>query len=280
MSITRIVTNPEAMQASMNLAKLQVSMSKTMAQLASGLSISSASDNPGAVGLIQQFQKQYNTQGDMISNAQNALGMMQTMDGALAEIGNRLQDLNDLAVQASDATLSGAQRAALYQSFKAIRDNILTFTKTVTFNDKPILYGSAMISATLGLGVTFTFNVTKNLSINNTSAFGMALSQKTGWTSTVTSSLRAVSALKSAVNGFGKYRSIIGAQTQAIEKVISSMQNVQTNMSSALSRVKDVDMASAISTYTRQQILASAATAMIAQANSQPQGVLQLLQNI
>lgn len=276
MSITRINTNPEAMLASTNLKKVEYAMTKTMGRLASGLRINNASDDPSGIGIQMSFEKQFRQTGVMIGNAQNVLGMMQTYDGALSEIGNRLQELNDIAVQASDSSLNQSQKDMLWQAYSAIRSGITTYAQSVKFNDKPIMAGSGPTTATLGPGLIMNFSVAATITTATNAVFGTQFATATSFSTLVLVSA-AVKQVASAINVFSKYRTIIGAQTQAVENVIKSMQNTQVNMSATLSRVKDADMSEEIQAFTKQQVLTQTATAMLAQANMQPQGILKLL---
>jgi len=280
----RIYTNTDTISANINLDRIYQSLNRTMNQLSSGLRVSNAADDPSTVGTIMQKQLSYNTQVDMISNAQNALSAMNAYDSAMGEIGNRLQDLSDTAVKATDNTLSNAQRVALWNTFKTIRNGITTYMQNVKFNAKPIMWGSNIISAIIGPKMmSLKFSTQKYMSVGNLYVFSGALASsaanyKCRFSTSVGSAAVAVSAVNAAIKQFGVYRSIIGAQTQALQSVITSLQNQQVFLASDLSSVKDTDMAQAITNFTAQQVISQAATNMLQQAgNMKAQAILKLL---
>jgi flagellin len=282
MSITQVNSNVSALQQDITLNNISTSMSKTMKQLSTGLKINSAADNPTLVGLGNLDQKLYNNVVDEIANAQNFAGLLSTYDSSLGTIGNMLQNVSDAAMTATDSTLSNTQRAALGQAAGAILTGIATYLKAAQFNDRSLFQSGMAMSGVFGPTLSFQTSAPKFLSIGIATIFGgVKLSVVAGANffagSTVGNAVSALNYVKSAIAKFANFRATIGAQAQNVQNIIASLQNTQVAEASQLSNVQDVDMASAITTYTRQQILASAATSMLAQSNMQPQSILKLL---
>lgn len=278
MSITRINTNVDALMAGANLRKMEFQLSRTMSHLSSGLRLNNGSDDPSGMALMGTFKAQMSGTEVAIQNAEDGLSMFQLADSALNETMNILLRMRDVAVRAStDATLTTAQRQTMEQEYIDLKTELTRRKTAITFNTK-VLFSGALSGATVQVGPD---NVAGNkLSIriplmSVTDLNGRNI--KAAYVSTLTHAQSSIDMIQSAINGVAALQSIIGVQEQGLERIINDLNSAHVNISSAASRITDADMALEISNFAKQQVLAQAATAMIAQANSQPQQILSLL---
>lgn len=286
MSITRINTNVDAMQAGANLRKLEFQMSRTMNHLATGLRINTGADDPSGVALSASFKAQVSGTRTAIQNAEDGLSMMALADTTLAGLNDLLIRMRDLAVRAStDATLTTAQCESMEQEIIQLKTEFQNKKYSVTFNGR-VLFSGGMSAGTapdtvgyLQVGAdnkaamrmtvripTISYGNIGGVSIYDTHISGGAVSAR-----------HAIDVFNSAMMGLSRLQTVVGCQEQALERKITELNSAEVNMAAASSRVTDADMAYEISQFARQQVIAQAATAMIAQANVQPQSILSLL---
>jgi len=278
MSITRINTNTDAMFASANLSRINNQMSRTLSHLSSGLRIVTASDDPSGVGLVASFRAQIGGVRMAMQNAQDGLSMMATADSALADNMDMLLRMRDLAVRsASDATLTTTQRSGMEREYINLKSEIAKRKTAITFNGK-VLFSGGLSGKTIQVGPDNTtafrlsiripiFSVTN---INGRSLLNAHVSQVNGARS-------AIDLVQSAINGLATLQTLVGTQEQTLERMINDLSMEDVNMSAALSRIQDADMASEITDFARQQIISQSAAAMVAQANAQPASIMKVL---
>jgi flagellin len=268
------------MLASANLMKMEFQMSRTLSHLSTGLRIVNGSDDPAGLGVSAGMRAQLGGVAQAIQNAQDGLSMMSTADTALSDNMNMLLRMRDIAVRASsDATLTTTQRQTMEQEYVNLKGEIQRRRSAITFNGK-VLFSGAVSGKTIQIGpdnasgykysikvplisVTFFGNAARTLSNAHVSQVGSAA--------------KAIDIVQSCINGLANIQNIVGSQQKELEDIISALSSEQVNLAAASSRITDADMASEISNFARQQIIAQAATAMIAQANAQPQSVMKLL---
>jgi flagellin len=197
--------------------------------------------------------------------------MINTAEGALNEVASILQRMRELAVQSSNGTLTTSDRLATDAEFQSLKSEIDNITSYTTFNGYQMLQGST---------TTFTFQVgakngqTLAVSFTGVSSTGLAINGNN--TSTQTTAQTAITALDTAIAKVSTTRSALGAASNRLEHTINNIGVSRENIAAAESRIRDVDMADEMSTLTRNQILLQSSTAMLAQANAQPQSVLSL----
>lgn len=278
MSITRINTNTDALMAGANLRKLEFSMSRTMSHLSSGLRIVTGSDDPSGVALMGKFQAQLGGARTAIQNAEDGLSLMQLADTSMGQAMDILLRMRDIAVRAAnEATMTTAERANLQQELGDLKTEITRRRAAVTFNTK-ILFSGALSGATLQIGPDNAATQALSIRIPLMSITDIAGRDITdACLTTVTAALSAIDLVQSAISGLATLQSIVGVQERALERTINDLSSLEVNMAAAASRITDADMALEVSEFARQQVLAQSATAMIAQANAQPQSVLKLL---
>lgn len=270
----RINTNIAAFNTHRNLSQTEANISSSLEKLSSGLRINRASDDATGLSIADRLLTQVNGLQQANNNAQDAISLLNTADGALNQIGDILQRMRELAVQSADGTLTTTDRANANAEVQQLMSEIDNITSYTTFN------GYQMLNTTV---TTFTFQVGANngqtlaTTITGTSSGGLTLT--TGGNMSVSTQVAAQNAIKSldaAITQIDSIRGSVGAVTNRLSDEINNISITQQNESSAQSQIRDTDMASEMSNLTRLQILAQSGTAMLSQANAQPQTVLSL----
>ena len=270
-----INTNVMSLTAQRNLMHSQNEMSTAMQRLSSGLRINSAKDDAAGLAIAERMNTQVRGMNVAIRNANDGISLAQTAEGGLNEVGNMLQRMRELAVQSANGTNSTGDRANLQAEYSALAAEIDRIGTATQFNGKEILDGSAG---------TFTFQVGANagetLEISTAtvqSAVSGAISGASIGGSTADAASAAISALDDAINAITTQRAKYGAVQSRFESAISNLQIGVENQSASRGRIVDADFAVETAALTRAQILQQAGNAMVTQANSAPQAVLQLL---
>ncbi|WP_223065953.1 flagellin [Paenibacillus caui] len=267
-----INTNVGALNAGRNLNFNNTNMSKTMEKLSSGYRINRAADDAAGLAISEKMIYQINGLNQAQRNAQDGISMIQTAEGDLTEVHAMLQRMNTLANQAANGTYDTTDRVSLQAEVNELRAEINRITGNSNFNGVNLLDGSSA-SATFQIGVSNGETLTANFTDNRTTALGVDaidISSQTG-------AQDALAAIESAINTVSTNRAALGAYQNRLEHTINSLGVTSENLSAANSRIKDADMATEMTAFTKNQILVQSGTAMLAQANSAPQAVLKLL---
>ncbi|MBF0295378.1 MAG: flagellin FliC [Magnetococcales bacterium] len=267
-----INTNVASLNAQRNLEKSTLALGQTFARLASGLRINSAKDDAAGLAISHRMTSQIRGLNQAIRNANDGISLSQVAEGALNETGNSLQRIRELAVQASNATYTDSDRKDLQKEVTQLLSEIQRISKDVEFNGNKVLNGS-FLGRVFQVG-TFA-GQTIQVSIGNASWGALGIS--TVNISLRTSASTALLKISSALDSISDIRANLGAVQNRFEAIISNLSNVVENMSAARSRIMDADIANETATLTRNAILQQAGTAVLAQANQQPQLALQLL---
>jgi flagellin len=277
-----INTNLVSLNAQRNLNMSQSSLKTSMQRLSSGLRINSAADDAAGLAISQRMTTQVRGMNVAIRNANDGISLAQTADGALASVGDSLQRMRELAVQAQNSTNSGSDKDSLNQEFQQLGAEISRVLGGTTFNGAAILGGSAG-TLTFQVGANTTANDTITVSTTDMT-IDPSITAVTGAKidSTVTSGTAlntVINDIDAAINDINSQRAIYGATQNRFSAVITNLQDSVENQSAASSRITDADFASETANMSRAQILQQAGTAMVAQANQLPQQVLKLLGN-
>lgn len=271
----RINTNVDAMNAQRNLSTTSAMFSKSVERLSSGLRINRAGDDAAGLAISEKLRAQVRGLAQSQRNAQDGISLIQTGEGAMNEIQSILQRMRELAVQASNGTYDSTDRNAIQDEVNALSSEVDRIAQATNFNKINLLDGS--LNATLQIGTTSTsFNqIVVSVGTGSFSATGLAISGLGISTSALAASAIAVidTALASVSTARGKF----GAFQNRLEHTIANLAVTQENTAAAESRIRDVDMASEMVSFTKAQILQQAGTSILAQANQAPQGVLSLL---
>jgi len=270
-----INTNVSALFSQNALTKNARVQSSTMEQLSTGSRINSAKDDAAGLAIGQNMTAQVRGLNQAVRNSNDAINMLQTAEGAMVEQSNMLQRMRELAVQAVNGTYSSTQRTYLNTEFQALATQVNTIATETTWN------GQSLLAATSG-ATSFTYQTginsgnTTTVSIAGTTMSGLSLSTNTAITS-ADSATAAITTLDSAIDSINSARATIGASINRLEYATDNMTNVSTNVQASRSTIMDTDYATASTNLSKTQIIQQAATAMLAQANQQPQSVLSLL---
>ena len=281
-----ILTNTSAMQTEISLNNSSDAVSTAMQRLSSGLRINSAADDAAGYAISQGLTSQVNGLQQASQNVSDATSMVQTADSALNNVQNMLQRVSELAVQYQNGDLSSSDKTDIQSEVNQLTSEISRQQGSVQFNGINLLNGTA---GTAGVGVTFQVGPgagdTLTVSFANIEGTN-GLSGTVGFTwSNVNSSTavfnlgqaNAVSLISSAINNISSLAATLGAVQNRLQYTSNAISSTQENMSASLSSIQDVNMASEMTTLTQQQVLQQAGTAMLAQANSEPQLVLKLI---
>ena len=281
-------TNVGALVAQASLAKNDRNLNAAMTQLSTGTKINSAADNASGLAISARMTSQIRGLDAAVSNANDAISMVSTAEGALNEITNMLQRMRELAVQAGTGTTDSADRVYINSEFKELRSEIDRIVDNTEYNGRKILNaaagGSAGVSTVafqVGMDPKQTISTTFGNFMDTTGKLsGMA--SKTLSTVTVASAINQASSvvteLDVVIADVSAQRATFGAVTNRLTHAIDNLTNVKTSAEASRSRILDTDYAAATSELARTQIIQQAATAMLAQANQLPQTVLALLQ--
>jgi flagellin len=276
-----INTNLVSLNAQRNLSKSQSSLSTSMQRLSSGLRINSAADDAAGLAISQRMTTQVRGMNVAIRNANDGISLAQTADGALASVGDSLQRMRELAVQAQNSTNSGSDKDSLNQEFQQLGAEIGRVLGGTSFNGAAILGGSAG-SLTFQVGANTTADDTITISTTNMvvdpSITAVTTSKIDSTIASGTALNAVINNIDAAINDVNSQRAIFGATQNRFSAVITNLQSSVENQSAASSRITDADFASETANMSRAQILQQAGTAMVAQANQLPQQVLKLLQ--
>jgi flagellin len=281
-----ILTNTTAMQTQIGLSKSSNAVSQAMQRLSSGLRINSAADDAAGYAISQGLTAQVNGLQQASQNVSDATSMVQTADSSLNNVQSMLQRISELAVQYQNGDLSSTDKSDIQSEVNQLTSEIDRQQSSVQFNGINLLDGTAGAS---GTGVTFQVGPgagdTLTVSFGNIegtsgldSTVGFTWSNVGGTTPVFDlSQANAVSLINGAINNISTMAATLGAVQNRLQYTSNAISVTQENMSSSLSNIQDVNMATEMTTMTQQQVLQQAGTAMLAQANSQPQLVLKLI---
>ena len=274
-------TNMGAQIAQRNLFNAGNSLSTSMQRLSSGLKINSASDDAAGLSLSKKIGAQVSAADVAKSNAQTGINMIQTAESDLAVIQDNLQRMRDLSVQAANGVYSSSERRMLDTEYKNRIQEIDRIAKSSKFSSIDLL-NSNPTAGTINLQVGTDNSANDRIDISSVfKNFQLGQSSMPAATASITTATFAqaqISAMSGAISSVSSARSLMGATINRLQGAISRIDTRKENMSSALSVIKDADIAKESSELTRTQILKQAATAMLSQANQTPQLALRLLQ--
>ena len=288
-----INTNVKALMASNALNKNGRVQQNVMESLSTGKRINRASDNAAGLSIRETMTAQINGLNAAVKNANDSISMLQTADGALNETSSMLQRMRELAVLSVNDTYSSTQKTAMSTEFNQLSSEIDRISVQTQWNGMAILNGSGGLYSGVGSNGQFTFQVGANngqvvsVTIGNVaiiSAAGTApaipgtlVALSTATIGTAAGATLAIAAADVALGILNAQRSTIGAMVNRLTHAVDNLTNVAQNATDSRSKVEDTDYAAATSELARTQIIAQAATAILAQANQQPQSVLSLL---
>ena len=274
-----INTNVSALLAQQAQTKNAREMAAAMQQLSTGSRINSAKDDAAGQAIGQTMTAQVRGLNQAIRNVNDGVNLAQTADGALSETGNMLQRMRELAVQSASGTYSNTQRGYLQTEFTALASQIDKVASETTWNGMTVLTGTTGSTAT----GTFTFQSGQasgqsiSVSITSMTLTGLSMTAGAVGISSAASASSAIASLDTAIGLVNTERAKIGAGINQMTYAADNLTNISGNIQASRSTIMDTDYATASTQLSKAQIIQQASTAMLAQANQQPQSVLALL---
>jgi len=267
--------NLTAMNSNRMLGLTQGTLARSTEKLSSGYKINRAADNAAGLAISEKMRRQVRGLTQASTNAQDGISAVQTAEGALNEVHDMLQRMNELAVQAANDTNMSTDRDYIQSEINALVDEIDRVANTTTFNEQCLLDGS-FTGKKLQVGSEGDSAQTIQLDIGSMNAGVLGLSGTID-VSTHTHAQSAIDTVKTAMETVSAQRADLGAVQNRLEHTIANLDNVVENTTAAESRIRDTDMATEMVKFSNQNILQQAGQAMLAQANQSNQGVLSLL---
>jgi len=278
--------NMTAANANRQLGITTGNLAKSSEKLSSGYKVNRAADDASGLSISEKMRKQIRGRTQASANAQDGISMVQTAEGALTEVHDMLQRMNELSVKASNGTLSSADRGNIQDELDQLTSEINRVSTTTKFNELYLLSGTNQdgsktdgvlgVSLQVGADPLATNKIAVGITaMNSKTLFGTSKLNVKDSTGSAASSV--VSLVGSAINIVSKQRSALGAVQNRLEHTIKNLDNIVENTTSAESQIRDTDMASEMVQYSKNNILQQAGQSMLAQANQANQGVLSLL---
>jgi flagellin len=276
-----INTNIASIDAQRNLNKSQMSLSTSMQRLSSGLRINSAKDDAAGLAIAERMNAQVKGMNVAVRNANDGISLSQTAEGALSQVSDSLQRMRELAVQARNSTNSSSDKDSLNKEFSQLQSEITRVLGGTSFNGKHMLGADA---------TTLNFQVGANTTADDTVSIATTDMTQASQITAVTGSSAVIDNtatdgaigtvidnIDKAIDNVNDTRATFGASQSRFDSIISNLQTGVENQSAARARIMDADFAAETANMSRAQVMQQAGTAMIAQANQQPQQVLSLL---
>jgi len=275
-------TNTTSLGVQKNLNRASDALSTSMSRLSSGLKINSAKDDAAGLQIATRMTSQIRGQTMAIKNANDAISIAQTAEGAMQEQTNILQRMRELALQARNDSNTADDRDALDKEFQSMLKEIDRIANSTQLNNKNLLDGSSSdLTFQVGSNTGSDNQIVISLSdaMNTTGALsGMSGQAITGESSDIEANFSAaMSAIDDALKAINTTRADLGAAQNRLTSTINNLQNINENAEAARGRVQDTDFAAETAQLTKQQTLQQASTSVLAQANQLPSAVLKLL---
>jgi len=266
-------TNLFSMTAQKNMAVHSEKLAGSFAKLSSGLRIVTAADDAAGLGISERMRAEIRSLQMAQRNAQDGISLVQTAEGALAEVSSNLVRMRELAIESANGTLSSADRLSLDAEFQALMSEIDRVATDSSFNGTSLLDGSApsidiQVGVDAGEVITIT---TADMQTTNLGITGLDITSSGNATALLVS-------MDSAIDDVVSQRGAFGAAQNRMQSAMRSIATSAENLSGAESRIRDVDVAAETAELTKNRILQQAASSVLAQANTQPQLAMSLLQ--
>ena len=272
----RVNSNIASLNAQRSLSRSTEQLQANYRRLSTGLRISTASDDAAGLAISERFRAQVRSTNQAIRNAQDGISLTQTGEGALNEVSSILIRMRELAIQASNGTVSNDDRDTLGQEFDNLIDEIDRIAQSTTFNGVNLLDGTgSTLVFQVGTGTAAGIDT---IQLNTQDTLASTLFTVTPRIDSAGSPISAIDSLDEAINVVSQTRGQFGAAQNRLTTTIANLQIQSENLSAAESRIRDVDVAVETSALTRNSILQQAAISILSQANTQPQAALTLLQ--
>ena len=267
----RIQNNIEAFNAHRQLTGTAAMAAKSMERLASGFRINRAADDAAGLAISEKLRGQVGGLGQAQRNAQDAVSLVQTAEGSLAEVHSMLGRVRELAVQYKNGTLSTSDKTSIENEVTSLGSEISRIGSDTKFNGITLLSGTPSVTFQVGADDSQTITVAGADLYGAGSGYSVDSAIFTAFSSATLASI------DTAIQNVSTVRATFGQAQNRLEHTLNNLAAYEENITASESRIRDVDMASEMTKFTKFQILQQAGVSMLAQANSAPQAVLSLL---
>jgi flagellin len=275
----RINQNITAFNAYRNLTVSDGQLAKSLEKLSSGFRINRAADDAAGLVISENLRSQVGGLRVATRNAQDGVSVVQTAEGALTEVHSMLQRMRDLVVQANNGSTDAAGKSAIQSEITALTSEITRVAQSTRFGSNVLLSG-ATTSLTFVVGSTGADTIA--VTFTNMQSANLGATSFISWVDVAATTAQSLTLqlaeIDAAISDVSTVRGTLGAVQNRFEHTIANLGVAVENLAASESRIRDADMAAEMVQYTRNQIMLQAGTAMLAQANSSPQSVLQLFQ--
>jgi len=274
----RVNTNITSINAQRNLATVTERLSSNFRRLSTGLRISTAADDAAGLAISERLRSQVRSLEQAKRNSNDGISLVQTAEGALNEVSNILTRLRELSIQASNGTVSSADRDTLQEEFDTLRAEVTRIGESTEFNGINLLNGTqTTVSFQVGAGTSTAIDQISIALPTQTLSTSLNLASLDIGSGTTANTSTAISTIDTAINEVSSLRGTFGAAQNRLGSTINNLAIQVENLSAAESRIRDVDVAYETAQLTRNSILQQASISVLAQANALPQSALNLL---
>lgn len=273
----RINHNISALKANNQLYKTNKRLDKSLQRLSSGFRINSAADDAAGLAISEKMKTQIAGLNQASRNAADGISVIQTAEGALVEVEAMLQRMRELSVQAANGVYVEQDREAIQDEINQLTEEIDRISKDTEFNTKPLLDGTINEANPMVIQIGANEGQTVEISIDATNSTALGI----GGVSLKTESGAgtAITTFDNAIQKVSEIRAKLGAYQNRFEHSILNLDTTSENLTEALSRISDTNMASEMAEFTQNNVLSQAGISMLSQANQRPQSILSLLQS-
>jgi flagellin len=274
-----ISSNVSSLNAQRNLSKTQGALSGNLARLSSGLRVNSGADDAAGLAISDRLSASVRSLSQAERNANDGISLLQTAEGAMGEVGSMLGRMRELAVQASNGTLSTGDRGYLNQEYTALHQEITRIATVSSFNGTALTDGTASaLRIQVGINAGANDAITVSISDMRATALGGAATFVSAQSlATVTGAQTAISVVDAAITDVSTGRAAVGSLQNRLQVAVSNLSSTRENLAAANSRIRDADIAEETASMTRNNILMQAGVSVLAQANQLPSLAMQLL---
>ena len=271
--------NIAAINSYRNLGTNQSALSKNLEKLSSGYKINRAGDDAAGLAISETMRSQINGLNQAVNNANDAIGLIQTAEGAMTETHSMLQRMKTLSTQAANGTYTKTARDNIKAEIDALNKEITRIATTTEFNgEKPLSPDTKTKGNNLTFFIGASADASNAMTVAQMTMTAAALTIDQIAVDNTTNAFKAMKSIDAAIEKVSTYRATLGAAQNRLEHTVNNLKVTSENITSAESRIRDTDMADEITAYTKNNILLQAAQSMLSQSNAMPQGVLSMLQ--
>ena len=271
-----INTNVLSINAQRNASANSNSLATSLQRLSSGLRVNSAKDDAAGLAIANKMDAQARGMNVAVRNSNDGISLVQTAESGMSVIGDMMQRMRELAVQATNGTNTSGDLSAINQEYSQLWSEIQRTMSSVQFNSTSLLNATAAFDFQIGANSGQTVSIASS-DISITAGVGGMSAASALNTTTTSANASAIDAIDTAISAINSSRATLGAIQNRFNYTVSFLQSASENQQAARGRIMDADFAQETSNLSRAQILQQAGTAMVAQANQLPQGVLALL---